>query len=500
MNHNRAKTAAPLVRRLVKNDAGNVAIIFALLMVPLFSALGAAVDFSRGYLVQRQLSSAIDAAALAVGSSTSQDQAELTELAQKYFDANYKTGGVGDDGTVTLDINDGVISISAVATVPTYILGLAGYNVLDVAATAEVVKDSKALEIAMVLDNTGSMGWNGKIDALKDASKSLVSILFGSETVHPKLKIGLVPFSQGVNVGPSNADASWMDVNAQSSIHGENFSGSTNIFDLYNQIDNASWAGCVESRPAPYDTNDAPPSAGNPDTLFVPYFYPDEPDDDDGFNGYYNDYLDDGVGGSAEDRQRSTGKYTNASVSGSGPNYGCSIPPLTPLINVRSTVDDAIDDFVASGYTHIPLGLVWGWRMLSPSEPLTEGVAYGDEDTQKALILLTDGYNTIPSENTHNNSRYSAYGFVAEGRLGTTNYNSAVAQLDPRTATVCEAIKAQNIRLYTITFQLSDGPVKDLMRDCATEPGLYFDSPSNEQLQVVFKAIATDLSNLRISK
>ena len=54
--------------------------------------------------------------------------------------------------------------------------------------------------------------------------------------------------------------------------------------------------------------------------------------------------------------------------------------------------------------------------------------------------------------------------------------------------------------LYTITFQLADGPIKDLMRACASKPAMYYDSPSNAQLQTVFTEIATGLSELRISK
>ena len=46
-----------------------------------------------------------------------------------------------------------------------------------------------------------------------------------------------------------------------------------------------SWQGCVEARPYPYNVNDAKPSAmsdeistitGDPATLFVPMFAPDE--------------------------------------------------------------------------------------------------------------------------------------------------------------------------------------------------------------------------------
>ena len=69
-----------------------------------------------------------------------------------------------------------------------------------------------------------------------------------------------------------------------------------------------------------------------------------------------------------------------------------------------------------------------------------------------------------------------------------------------KTADVCENIKDEGIRLYTITFKVSNSATQALMEECATSPALYFDSPSNEQLEVVFQAIARDLSNLRLSR
>jgi len=550
-----ARAARQLLLRTLKSSRGNVAMLFALSMLPIVGGVGGAVDFSRAYVAKSRLLEAIDAAALAVGSSQLTELDEMEDMAQKFFDANYDNKGIGGSTQITLTAADSVITINATTTVDTLLLGVVGMETIDVVANTQVIKESKALEVVMVLDNTGSMYSYGKIDALKEASQILVDILFGSETVHPKLKISLVPFSQSVNVGPETKDLGWMDVNALSSIHGQNFfstspvaqlvqpvepkyaaidvwaealsgqpllkvshknkgkkkkkdkkiaannGGGTpvtvNLFDLFDTINNASWAGCVESRPEPYDTSDDAPSEATPDTMFVPYFAPDEPDN---ANNTHNDYLDDDISGSFEERQQYIGKYTNANVSGSGPNWGCNLPPVTPLVNVKSTVSSAIDEMVASGYTHIPLGLVWGWRMLSPSEPFTEGVAYDDEETTKALILLTDGYNTIRRQYTDNKSAYSAYGYVTQARFGTTNYNTHRAQLDPKTAAVCESVKDTGIRVYTITFQLGDGSIKDLMRDCATEPGLYFDSPDNEQLETTFRAIARDLSNLRISK
>jgi hypothetical protein len=65
---------------------------------------------------------------------------------------------------------------------------------------------------------------------------------------------------------------------------------------------------------------------------------------------------------------------------------------------------------------------------------------------------------------------------------------------------VCERIKEAGIRVYTILLQENSQRAKDLMRNCATDPSLYFESPSAEDLGAVFQAVAQDLSNLRLSK
>jgi hypothetical protein len=61
-------------------------------------------------------------------------------------------------------------------------------------------------------------------------------------------------------------------------------------------------------------------------------------------------------------------------------------------------------------------------------------------------------------------------------------------------------IKAKDIIIYTITFQVSSNSVRNLMRDCASEPDNYFDSPSDSELAAAFRAIGKELSNLRIGR
>lgn len=128
-------------------------------------------------------------------------------------------------------------------------------------------------------------------------------------------------------------------------------------------------------RPGGLDEVDTPPTAGSPDTFFVPWFAPDEPNSP---SGYPNNYLSDGAfpsGTSAATKQKSTAKYPGSSVSSTtkAAGYNCKdTEPITPLTNDRALLEDKIDAMVAAYLTHIPMGLAWGWWTLSPGAPYTE--------------------------------------------------------------------------------------------------------------------------------
>ena len=102
-------------RRLVSDRNGAVAIIFALALIPLTVASGLAVDLGRAYIVKNRLAYALDAAGLAVGSSSSSDAQELQTLAQSFFDANYPADELGVPATPTLTIDEesNLITLSA---------------------------------------------------------------------------------------------------------------------------------------------------------------------------------------------------------------------------------------------------------------------------------------------------------------------------------------------------------------------------------------------------
>jgi len=504
-----------MVRRLLEflrtcsgDRSGSVMVVFAVTLVPVLLGIGMSVDYSRALAAKQRLSQTIDAAALAAGSWPDLNESQITAKAQEYISANFPSTIEGNPDQITVSKTDDILTITATSHVDTIFMKLAGINRVDVNSFTEVSLKQKKIELVMVLDNTGSMGWSGKLTALKDAAKLLIENLksgSGSSANNDDVKIGLVPFAAAVNIGADKLNSGWIDTNAQSSIAGEDFAPGVNVLDLYNQINNQSWNGCVRARPVPYDTQDNSPGAGTPDTLWVPYFAPDEPDVG---SSYYNRYASDsGYTGSTYDydaRQRYTGKYTsltNSNKPNDGPDFNCLVPTVTPLTQIKGDAISAVETMIASGSTVIPAGLSWGWRLISPTEPFTEGVAYDDPDVVKAIILLTDGRNDVGGGlSNHNKSFYNAYGYAQSGNLGNVNGWESESKLDAKTSTLCTNIKAEGVRLYTITFQLGDGPIKDLLRNCATETSMYYDSPSNEQLDSVFENIAKGLNDLRLSK
>ena len=72
---------------------------------------------------------------------------------------------------------------------------------------------------------------------------------------------------------------------------------------------------------------------------------------------------------------------------------------------------------------------------------------------------------------------------------------------DTHTAELCENIKAKDVIVHTIAFEVAEGsPVEDLMRNCAGNGGRYFDADNSTELAAAFKQIALALLNLRLSR
>ncbi|MEX0853509.1 MAG: pilus assembly protein TadG-related protein [Bauldia sp.] len=223
-----------------------------------------------------------------------------------------------------------------------------------------------------------------------------------------------------------------------------------------------------------------------------------------------------GNGVAEETAMSATSKYgtsaahvtpSNITVGGipGGPNFMCTSKALQPLTVDQTTVTNAVNAMIALGATNIEEGLMWGWRVLSPSAPFTEGRAYTANDNQKILVFMTDGENTYYPTSKYPGTWYGAWGFISKNHLGTTSTDQDVEQnkMDERTAIACQAVKDAGITVYTVAFTGSGGindTTQAMLVACATEPSMAYVAADQSALLAAFSAIGDDISLLRISQ
>ena len=507
------------LRKFWRNRCANVAVTFAVAALPVSMMVGMGVDIANASRVKLALQDATDEAALSLArqQSTIADSA-ITTTAQSYVMASYNKTATISVTNATIDRTNIIATIDDQATVPLFFSQLVGVSSMTVHAHA--VAQGLQLEVSLVLDTSGSMaqtaGTGGaKIVALRTAVSDFLTNMFGAQTSSQRVSIGIVPFSTAVRIVPAGTTPSstYMDTGGlEGDPYGDFDTTTYNRFQLFTQM-NQSWGGCVMTRPPPYDLTDDAPTTSNPATLFIPWFAPDEPDTNlsFGYSQYENDYILD-TGGTCSGstfgksdlwREQRSCKYKNATPSsGLGPNYLCVSNAITPLTNTLSTLTTAANALQANGDTNILEGVMWGWRVLSPGQPFTQGKAYGAPNNRKVIILMTDGMNNYNGVNNMDDSYYFTYGFARNGLLGqaTTNNSTLNSLLDAKTLQACTNAKAMGIVIYTIGFGSGADGSAPLLQSCATDPTYYYAPVNSSDLDPVFQKIAQSINNLRISQ
>ncbi|WP_424926865.1 pilus assembly protein TadG-related protein [Amaricoccus tamworthensis] len=472
-------------RSLIRDERGAIAIMFALMLVPTFGAVGLAVDLTNGYILKSRLSKSIDSAALAAGRAMANGNAET--VARQFFEANFGQSIDSLDLTsfeFKVSDDEKLITMEVSAKKDTFFMRVFNRDTMNVSARTVVEREATGLELAMVLDVTGSMASGKKFKTMQSSALSLIDTLFGDDEELENVWVSIVPFVASLNIGTHNSD--WLNPLDRAIVSVEDYL-------------TEGWRGCVEARPSPYDEDDAPPSVQD----FTSYFYPSTRDTQE-------------EPSSDKDNPwppiRSEWTYGS---TGYGPNHACG-PEIIPLTKSRTTLETGLKNLVAwhRGGTTANLGLSWGWRTLSPR---WRGVWKGDErkdlpldyDTPgmvKSVIILTDGENNLHDQDSKGNTRvsdYTAYGRLNEGRLwdaGAYNRSQGRALLDKKLAATCEAMKDEGINIYTITYGsgASSGTIKNLFRNCASVPAMYYHAPANQDLAGIFDQIAGELASLRI--
>ncbi len=290
--------------------------------------------------------------------------------------------------------------------------------------------------------------------------------------------------------------------------------GRISHFDLFARIPNVEWKGCVEARPEPFDVTDDPPVPGDHNTLFVPYFWPDEPE---GINGwvanYANNYMSDGSLPEGWDfestwqKHYSILKYEGVATADvddippftRGPNAGCP-DEVFPLSGDRDAIVSMINGLRhwEGGGTITSEGIAWGWRTLSPNPPFLQAKDYGD--AEKIMIVMSDGKNSFVENNPGGSavSDYTAYGYLRSSRFTPQTFSNAENYLNQRMMQVCDNVKAREITIYTVLFREVDANAREMMSRCASTTSNFFYASSQAELEDAFRRIGESIGMVRL--
>jgi Flp pilus assembly protein TadG len=445
--------------RFGADRSGNVAILYALLVVVLMVSIGAAVDIGRWLHARDQTISAVDAALLAGGralQTNSNDTAGAIATAQKFYAQNVSSRIPVTGDSIAFQIGDDGMSMTASGTayVQTPFLQFASIDKLPLISTAQTQfsqvqlavggNGGQNLEISMMLDITGSMAGQ-KLQDLKDSASDLINIVVWDDQSKFTSKVAIVPFSEDIRLPSTTALSKARGTTLPSS---KSVSGTTYYL-----------SDCVVERTGTQKYTDAAPGAG----------------------------------------QYVLGHYTTAFTgSGSSKKGVCTIPSgaaITPLTSDKQSLLAKVTSLSAAGGTAGHLGTAWAWYALSPNWsslwPASVPAAYGADNLEKIAILMTDGeYNT----------QYDSNG-IAVNQNASSCPQAANGCSTAQARALCTAMKAKGIVVYTIGFQLGGNQTAiDTLNQCATDAGKTYTADDGDQLKKAFRDIALKLTSLYLSK
>ena len=444
----RLTQAAP---RFAAAREGNIAITFAIALLPILFFVGAAIDYSRAAKARSAMQAALDSTSLMLSKDLSTGtitQSQVATKAVSYFNALYTNKdaqGVSVSATYTPGSGStgSTVLVNGSGSIVTDFMQLAGFPTMGFNAASTATWGTSPLRVALVLDNTGSMNDYNKIGALRTAATNLVTQLSNLAVNNGDVYISVIPFALDVNVGTSNVGANWLrwdlwdPTSGQCSTgfgwgdfgaagmtkatclghgyHWNHASGSTN---------HSLWNGCVSDRDQSDDVTSTAPSS-NP-TKFPADQYSD-----------------------------------------------CPAAEILPLTYNWSTVNNTISQMTANGNTNQTIGLLWGWLSLLQQSPLNAPSESANTKYQHIIILFTDGLNT-------------------ENRWSDTQ-----SDIDARMSAVCTNAKNSGITIFTVQIDTDGAGQSAVLPSCASGSSNFFMLTQPSQIATAFSQIGTEISKLR---
>lgn len=578
-----------------RNRSANVAIFLAICIVPLIGIIGIALDLTRAHNAKSHVQSAMDTAVLWAAKELTSGGDEEAALAQakEVFASNIDTieRSVSCGQTrIVADMNARTVDGYSTCLVPLSFGVLVSGENLEVDAASQSIFGGQKIEIALMLDVSGSMRGQ-RLSDLKNASNALIDTLI--PTSHTgDVRISLVPYATSINAGTYGDIVTGitdlfahtvanLGADPDKLVAALNVGDTSEAFDLVDAVGNAGlgsissdFFACADT-PGPVPLSDPEQSlcvvrgdngvgsddcqvwvtmpvtlADLPESSFpvrsstnLQTFYNDGDDDDEpdcesgcpysdiaDLNDYtYEDIhgvpIPDGCAdssGSASDIATNWQSLDWTSASMAYSNYDFSIlgetheanvgsascvtdrggseaftdaspvtfpmgarssacpgAPVEPLTNNKMILSNSISSLNADGWTAGHLGVAWTWYTLStewssvwPFNRRTE--SGGTELVNRFAILMTDG-----SFNTY--------------------YETGQGDSAAQARALCAGMKADDIIIFAVAF---DAPPEgqSVLRDCATSNSTYYEAKNGIELVDVYRQIASNVSNVRLSQ
>lgn len=495
------------LRRFCASRRGNVAMIFAVSLVPMTVAVGGGLDYARATMTKAAMNEALDAAALAIGAAGNLTQAQAQALATQYFNANYHlSNDYGTPTNVTATLGKNTVTITASCAMPTTMMKVVGVSTWTVTTSTTVVWGQTKIWVSLVLDNTGSMAQTdssglSKISALKTASKQLLTMFQSVSQNAGDVQVAVIPFARNVKIGTSYSNATWLsfsDFTAAPPTPSTSYGPGTSC----------PWSssyGCTSGPTNGASSVNTIPSSGT----YKGYICPGETTSGHYWNGCFNSVAVTGSskkwthtwipnatstwGGCVTDRGTAsapsgqaydvknttpdTATATTLFVAENSPS--CNPTAMLPLGYDWTALSSKIDEMTPTGSTNQTIGLAWGWQALTQGAPLSPPTL--PDNTSRIIILLSDGLNT--------QNRWSGDG---------SNQSSDV---DARMALACSNAKADGIIIYAVFVDLNGTQGNStVLQNCATDSSHYFDLTTSSQIITAFTTIGQQITNLRVSQ
>ena len=461
--------------KFFREEKGSIAVLAAFALPVLALAIGGAMDYRHVLRAKTKLQAATDSALLAtLAHMRANDHVSNAKL-RDFFNRSLRTSlgkklfyhvSLGQT-QMRVDRNKMKIAVKVDAQVRTSFLKMVTINAINTPVVAAGTAKTSYTEVALVLDVTGSMR-GSKLRELKRAATNFLNTLQNRarrDGNRDNIHVAIVPFAKYVNVGTQYRNAPWIAVDRDRNIRRCTWRWPSR-WNCYSM--QVRWQGCVGSRNYPYNIKD----------------------------GGYTLRKVQGVM-TYRRRKGYSESHWNAYVK-SRPNYCPSTPiqPLTSLKYRKQSLINTIDSLTASGWTSIPTGLVWGWRVLTHTDPFPQGAPPAMvkvRNVRKVIVLMTDGANTAAPARSYYLYREHVHGTRSAARYA----NQLTRQLCNNIKAINPATGRRNADIITITFDVRNNTIKQLMRECAT---LGSHDVKSGQLVKIFERIAGKLAELHLTQ